>query len=164
MSRALAPAWGAASMAFGGGPCHRRANRRDRRMSKAPPAGRRVHAAARADAAVLRCVAFAVFQAEFFPFAPVDARLARVGRRGPRDEQGAARGGDGCDDQKQLSCLHGFWCAPLIAAAGLPESLACTALYELRFEAGACCSCWIMLGSCCARRRGCCCKKKAIAD
>ena len=98
-------------------------------LARRSKAGRRMHAAARADAAVLRRVAFRVFQAELLPFAAVHPRFSRVGRRGPRDEQGAAGGGDGCDDQKQLSCLHGFWCAPLIAAAGLPESLACTALY-----------------------------------
>ena len=65
-----------------------------------------MHAAARADAAVLRRVAFAVFQAELFPLPPVDTRLARVGRRGPRDEQGAAGGGDGCCYEEELHGLH----------------------------------------------------------
>ena len=75
-------------------------------LARRSKAGRRMHAAARADAAVLRRVAFAVFQAEFFPFAAVHPRLSRIRSRGPRDEQGAARGGDGCCYEEELHGLH----------------------------------------------------------
>ena len=129
-------------------------------LARRSKAGRRVHAAARADAAVLRRVPLAVFQPKFFPFAAVDTRLARVGRRGPRDEQGAARGGDGCCYEEELHGLH-VCATPLIAAAGWCASLALPhglvhllmRCVPLQFGAGAC-RCWMSASRSFASRRG----------
>ena len=153
MSRALAPALGrrvdgvseAAYLA---------------RRSKAPLAGRRMHAAARADAAVLRRVPLAVFQPKFFPFAAVHPRLARIRSRRPRDEEGAASGGHCCGNEEELHRLHLECCADccgwMVCELALPHGLVHLLMRCVALQFGASAyRCWtLLLGALLSSRRG----------